>query len=200
MTGNIGKLINLNSINKMTSVESAEKVAIAVSDVKVEEKVTVAVNTVSVSDIKLDNLDQDILDATIDDSLAELTEAAELAAMKHVKVTQKLIDAGYRELLKVIQASEEKDSEHLGLTSAALFSQFAMQISDKLMGAASKKEYRVELALAIVRKLVNSKVESAVERSALHDVIETSIPLAISILSVIPAWKKLFNACGCSIK
>lgn len=111
---------------------------------------------------------------------------------KKIKITQQMIEAAYKKLKKVIK--DKPSTENIAIIVA-----YALQISNEML--TTSKTYKIELALAILRKLVDEEVDNAETRVMIHMLIETTVPTLINTISGLPSlFAKLCAKCKCCAK
>jgi len=110
---------------------------------------------------------------------------------KKIKITQQMIEAAYQKLRTVIQG-KKMDAE-----SVAIIAAYALQIANEMLS--TSKTYKVELALAIIRKLIDDEVDDPDQRVMLHMLVESTVPSLINTIQGLPSLlSKLFAKCCCS--
>lgn len=109
---------------------------------------------------------------------------------KKIKITQKMIEDAYLKLRTVIE-DRKVDAESVTIIVA-----YALQIANEMLS--TSKTYKVELALAIIRKLIEEEVEDIDQRMMLHMLVETTLPSLINTIQGLPGLlSKLFAKCKC---
>jgi hypothetical protein len=111
----------------------------------------------------------------------------EIAVMngKRIKITHLMIESAYKKLRVFI------DTRKVDAESIATIAAYALQISNDMLN--TSKTYKVELALAIIRKLVDDEVEDSDQRVIIHMLIESTMP---ELIKNIPGMiSKLFSCC-----
>jgi hypothetical protein len=109
---------------------------------------------------------------------------------KKIKITQLMIEAAYKKLLIVID-NNEVDTE-----SVAIIVAYALQISNEMLN--TSKTYKVELTLAIMRKLIDDEVKDPDKRVILHMLVESTLPSLIDTIQGLPSLlSKMFSKCRC---
>jgi len=110
---------------------------------------------------------------------------------KKIKITQQMIEAAYQKLRTVIQG-KKMDAE-----SVAIIAAYALQIANEMLS--TSKTYKIELALAIIRKLIDDEVDDPDQRVMLHMLVESTVPSLINTIQGLPSLlSKLFAKCCCS--
>jgi hypothetical protein len=110
---------------------------------------------------------------------------------KKIKITQQMIEAAYHKLRTVIQG-KKMDTE-----SVAIIVAYALQIANEMLS--TSKTYKVELALAIIRKLIDDEVDDPDQRVMMHMLVESTVPSLINTIQGLPSLlSKLFAKCCCS--
>jgi hypothetical protein len=110
---------------------------------------------------------------------------------KKIKITQQMIEAAYQKLRTVIQG-KKMDAESVAITVA-----YALQIANEMIS--TSKTYKVELALAIIRKLIDDEVDDPDQRVMMHMLVESTVPSLINTIQGLPSLlSKLFAKCCCS--
>ena len=108
---------------------------------------------------------------------------------KKVKITQRIINDSYARL-RVLVAGEE-----ITAGSIAVLVAYAMQLSNEMLD--TNKQHKIELALAILRKLIDDEVDDIAENATLHMLVETMVPSLVNTLSKLPnLFAKLCGCCG----
>jgi hypothetical protein len=112
---------------------------------------------------------------------------------KKIKITHQMIDEAYQKLQTVIQG-KKVDAE-----SVAIIVAYALQISNAMLN--TSKTYKVELALSIIRKLIDEEVDVPDQRVILHMLVESTVPSLINTIQGLPGLlSKLFAKCRCCSK
>ena len=113
---------------------------------------------------------------------------------KKIKITQQMIEAAYQKLRTGIQ-DKKVDSENAIIFIAA----YALQIANEMLS--TSKTYKVELALVIIRKLIEDDVDDPDQRVMLHMLVESTVPSLINTIQGLPSLlSKLFAKCRCCSK
>lgn len=109
---------------------------------------------------------------------------------KKIKITQQMIEAAYRKLRAIIKG-KKVDAE-----SVAIIVAYALQIANEMLS--TSKTYKVELALAIIRKLIDDEVEDPDQKVMLHMLVENTVPSLINTIQGLPGMmSRLFAKCSC---
>ena len=112
---------------------------------------------------------------------------------KKIKITQQIIEAAYQKLRVVI-----KDKK-VDAGSVVIIAAYALQIANEMI--ITSKTYKVELALAIIRKLIDAEVEDPDQKVMLYMLVESTVPSLIDTIQGLPNFlSKLFAKCCCSSK
>lgn len=107
----------------------------------------------------------------------EIKEKSQPLNSKKIKITHEMIELAYSKLKVIIK--DKPTVENITILVA-----YAMQISNGLLD--TSKTYKVELALAILRKLVDEEIDDIQTRVMLHMLIETAIPSLMNSISGLP--------------
>ena len=76
---------------------------------------------------------------------------------------------------------------------------YALQLSNEMLN--TSKTYKVELALAIVRKLIDSEVKDHGQRAVIHVLVESAVPTLLNTIEGMPnILNRLFTVCKCLFK
>jgi hypothetical protein len=109
---------------------------------------------------------------------------------KKVKITQQIIEDSYKRLRVLISGKK------VNAASITILVAYAMQLSDEMLS--TDKRFKIELALIMLRKLIDDEVDDIVERVTLHLLVETTVPTLISTIHGLPGMlERLFKKCGC---
>ena len=108
---------------------------------------------------------------------------------KKIKITQQLIENAYKKL-RVIVVDKKINAENMVLIAA-----YALQIANEML--TTSKTYKVELTLAILRKLIDDDVEDDEQKMILHMLVESTVPSLINTLDDLPSI--MSNATSCCI-
>lgn len=107
---------------------------------------------------------------------------------KKIKVTQQIIESAYKKLKEIVK-DDKPNVDNIVVTVA-----YAMQISNEMI--TTSKTYKVELALSILRKLIDSEIDDPTQRAVLHMLIESTIPALIDTISGLPGMvSRAFGGC-----
>jgi hypothetical protein len=110
---------------------------------------------------------------------------------KKIKITHQMINAAYQKLLIITQG------RIVDADSVTIMAAYALQISNEMLS--TSKTYKVELALAIIRKLIDDEVYDPDQRIVLHMLVESIMPSLINTIQGLPSlMSKLFTKCCCS--
>jgi hypothetical protein len=101
---------------------------------------------------------------------------------KRIKITENIINNAYRKLESIVDGD-------ITIENISTISAYAMQISNEVLK--TSKTYKVELSLAILRKLINEKVGDSTHRMMLHMLVEATLPSLINTINGLP--NKLFR-------
>ena len=122
---------------------------------------------------------------------AVLNSPGTIVSGKKIKITQQMIEVAYQKLRTVIQG-KKMDAE-----SVAIIAAYALQIANEMLSAS--KTYKIEMALAIIRKLIDDEVNDPDQRVMLHMLVESTVPSLINTIQGLPSLlSKLFAKCCCS--
>jgi hypothetical protein len=109
---------------------------------------------------------------------------------KKIKITQQMIESAYGELLE-ITSGIVVDEENI-----FIIVEYALQISNERLIAS--KTYKIELALCIIRKLIDGCVEDLDRRRVLHVMVESIVPNLINTIQGLPSiLSKIWTNCKC---
>lgn len=106
---------------------------------------------------------------------------------KKIKITQRIIGLAYKKLRVII------DDTQVNTESVVFIAVCALQISNEML--ITSKTYKVELALAIIRKLIDDEVKDPVQRAMLHMLVESTIPSLIDTIHGLPSMLSKFFSC-----
>jgi len=107
---------------------------------------------------------------------------------KNIKITQQLIMDAYKRLHTILEGKE------VTAGNIAVIMAYALQISNKML--TTNKTYKVELTLAMVRKLIDNKVKDPDENMALHMLVESTLPSLLDTIDDLPGLiESLFSCC-----
>lgn len=120
----------------------------------------------------------------------------DISNTKSVKITQRLIDDAYKQFKSLIK---NKTFNFNSAKDMALFTMYALQLSMEIIKA--DKQYRVELALSVLRKYISEHVESP-EAEIANTLIEAAVPTLIDTMETVTEqlpnlFKKLTSCCKC---
>lgn len=123
-------------------------------------------------------------------------EPIDISNTKSVKITQKLIDDTYKQFKTLIK---NKKFNFNSAKDMALFTMYALQLSMEIIKA--DKQYRIELALSVLRKYISEHVESP-EAEIANTLIEAAVPKLIDTMETVTEqlpnlFKKLTSCCKC---
>ena len=105
---------------------------------------------------------------------------------KSIKITYSMIEEAYKKLKTIV------NGRNLDITEIAVIVVYALQISNHMLS--TNKNYKVELAVSIVRKLIDDEIQDPGKRVILHELVESSIPVLISTIDGLPGLvTKIFN-------
>jgi hypothetical protein len=156
---------------------------------------TVGLNKEPTLDIKCKDPVSDIDDGVITVAIAnvDVMQATDMliktsVSNKRVKVTQIMIESAYKKL-RIIVANKE-----VTVDTATVIVAYAMQISNEMLN--TSKTYKVELALAIIRKLIDDEVCDPGHRAVIHMIVETSVSHFMKTIEGLPSlWSRLVKCC-----
>jgi hypothetical protein len=134
----------------------------------------------------------DYNDTTIENVHAKVNKLAPITKLtnKKVKITQQIIEESYNKLKVII------DDREVNAATITILVTYAVHLSNELLDA--NKQYKIELTLAMLRKLIDDKVENPAERMAMHMMVESTVPAFISSISGLPnVFKRILKKCGC---
>lgn len=167
----IEKKDNKNTIEKNTIKKNPiEKISIKISNIKEPQ----------MSELPIEEMNDPVIKNAITkvNSLAlEIKEKSQPLNSKKIKITHEMIELAYSKLKVIIK--DKPTVENITILVA-----YAMQISNGLLD--TSKTYKVELALAILRKLVDEEIDDIQTRVMLHMLIETAIPSLMNSISGLP--------------
>jgi hypothetical protein len=109
---------------------------------------------------------------------------------KKIKITQQMIESTYGKL-RVIIKDMVVDVDNIGIIVG-----YALQISNGSL--ISSKVYKIELALCIIRKLIDECVVDLGMRRILHAMVESIVPELINTIQGLPnILSKIWANCKC---
>jgi len=112
---------------------------------------------------------------------------------KSIKITQEMIETAYNKL-KMIVSGEKITTINIGIIVM-----YALQIANEML--VTNKNYKVELAIAILRKLIDSEIPDLEERKILNQLVEFTIPTLIDTISGLPnILSRIWSKCKCTCK
>lgn len=94
---------------------------------------------------------------------------------KRVKITHQMIEDCYKQLRRLVEG------EKINAATITAIVGCAMQLADDQLHAG--KQYKIELSLAILRKLIDEEVGDDAENIALHMLVETTVPVLMAMPS-----------------
>jgi hypothetical protein len=107
---------------------------------------------------------------------------------KKIKITRQMIEDAYQKLL-IVTRRKKVDAKSIVIVAA-----YALQISNEML--ITSKTYKVELALAIIRKLIDDDVDDLDQRTVLHMLVESTVPRLINTIQGLPSMpSRLFTKC-----
>jgi len=116
----------------------------------------------------------------------------DLSNVKSVKITQKLINDTYQKFKVLIN---NKKFNFQSSADMALFTMYALQLANELVIVG--KQYRIELALSVLRKYISENVKSP-DAEIANVLIETAVPRLIDTLeTTLTSLPALFSKWGC---
>lgn len=111
---------------------------------------------------------------------------------KRIKITQQLIDEAYGKL-RVIVNNKKVSTKNIAVMIA-----YAMQLANEMLQ--TSKTYKVELALAIIRQLINDEVSDPNTRAVIHSLVEITVPHLLSSIDDLPNLIQKLQCCCCKKK
>lgn len=121
---------------------------------------------------------------------AILRDPGSVISTKKIKITQQMIEVAYQKLRTVMQGNTV-DAE-----SVAIIVAYSLQIANEMLS--TSKTYKVELALAIIRKLIDDEIDDQDQRVMMHMIVESTVPRLINTIHGLPSlFSKLFAKCQC---
>lgn len=106
---------------------------------------------------------------------------------KKVKVTHQMIEDAYNKLRVIIQNKNVNEGNIVVMIA------YAMQLSDGMLN--TSKVYKAELALTIIRKLVDDEVNDPRVRAILHNIIDVTVPHLLNSIEDLPGLIKKYLCC-----
>lgn len=112
---------------------------------------------------------------------------------KKIKITHQMIEIAYQKLRTVTR------DKKVGAESIAIIAAYSLQIANEMI--CTSKTYKVELALAIIRKLIDEEIDDLDQRVMLHMLVESTVPSLINTIQGLPSLLfKLFAKYRCCSK
>lgn len=109
---------------------------------------------------------------------------------KSIKITQEMIETAYDKLKRIISG------EKVTIINIGIIVAYALQIANEML--ITNKNYKVELALAILRKLIDSEISDPTEQQILHQLVEFTIPTLIDTIDGLPSLlSRIWSKCKC---
>ncbi len=108
---------------------------------------------------------------------------------RSVKVTKKTIESAYGKLLTVTDG-KKPSRQNIAVSVLA-----AMQIANEMLN--TSKTYKVELALSIIRKLIDEKISDPLLNDVLHAVAESLIPGLLETIDDLPGFFSKYCCYSC---
>jgi hypothetical protein len=121
------------------------------------------------------------------DRLGSFLPNSKTSTDKKIKITQKIIEETYSRLCVLLSG------EKVSVVSIGIIVVYAMQLSNEILKYS--KQYKIELAMCILRKLIEEEVKDPKERMTLHLMVESTVPLLLTTIEGTPSLLKKVFCC-----
>lgn len=108
---------------------------------------------------------------------------------KKVKITYQIVEDAYKKLRDITSGESINVGAVVGLVKSS------MKISNDMLN--TDKQYKIELTLILLRKLIDDSACDVAERATLHLLIESTVPKFINLVSGSSLFRRLMKKCGC---
>ena len=131
------------------------------------------------------HVEQDPVILTVIAKVDEMQYSPLVVSGKKIKITQQMIECSYQKLRSIMNGKKVDTQSVVSIVA------YALQIANEMLR--TSKTYKIELALAIIRKLIDDELDVAdQQRMVLHMLVESAVPTLIDTIDGLPS---LFSKC-----